>query len=199
MLEFLFKVMIMVNFINFSIAQICKDSTPVFMGKARFIGFMDWTLDASTLPDPQMQHEVIFAVKQKLDILELERMLLEVSDPNNIKYGKHLSREQVGILTANKEASNTVFSILNSNSDMKVGEVTTFGEYVTAKASVAVWEQLFGSKFRSFSGHGTNANRLEKIILILIVQMEILKIALTPIYSASGWTSTFFRAALQST
>lgn len=38
--------------------QICEDPSLVLMGRSKFIGFMDWKLDAFTpSPDPQTIHE----------------------------------------------------------------------------------------------------------------------------------------------
>lgn len=101
-------------------------------------------------------------MKQKLTVQELDRQLLEVSDPRSSKYGKHLSRADVAFLTANQKATNSVSAILKSIRGVEVQKVTTYGEYITAKASIQVWEQLFKSKFYSFYTNGYVVNRMKE-------------------------------------
>lgn len=93
-------------------------------------------------------HEVIIAVKQ-MNLDAIEKTLFEVSDPTNPKYGKYLTRAQVGALTENREAVAQIQSFLTTNGATII-KTTPFGEYITAKAPIAVWQHLLSTKFYSF-------------------------------------------------
>lgn len=93
-------------------------------------------------------HEVIFAIQPK-NMDELTRFLHVVSDPENASYGYHLSKDEVNELTSNPEAHATVISYLLANGVSVVSE-TLYGEYVTANASIAVWETFFNTVFYTF-------------------------------------------------
>ena len=63
-------------------------------------------------------HKLVFYVKQRnADILS-ER-LKEISDPKHPSYGKHMTKEQVNELTANKEAEEDILKYLKTNSEIK--------------------------------------------------------------------------------
>lgn len=44
-------------------------------------------------PSQETSHKLIFAIKQRTDLID--SILLEVSDPTNLNYGQHLTRNQV--------------------------------------------------------------------------------------------------------
>jgi tripeptidyl-peptidase-1 len=94
-------------------------------------------------------HEVVFAVKQRnLDVLD--KILMEVSDPRNPKYGQHLGFEQVGSITSNPQATAEVSAWLNSIG-AEVVATTRRGEYIKVKAPISVWEEVFGTEFFTYS------------------------------------------------
>jgi tripeptidyl-peptidase-1 len=98
--------------------------------------------------DTSIVHEVIIAVKQKnLDMIE--KTLYEVSDPRSPKYGKFLTRAQIGELTVNREATTQIESYLAANGATIV-KTTPFGEYITAKAPISVWQTMFATTFYNF-------------------------------------------------
>ena len=67
-------------------------------------------------------HTVVFAVKQR-NLDALEAAVVAVSDPQSPQYGQHWTREQVGALTANREASDAVLAFLTrSHSGATVGK-----------------------------------------------------------------------------
>ena len=93
-------------------------------------------------------HEIVIAMKQ-LNTDTLERIVYEVSDPLSVEYGRYLSREEVGELTKNRVALDIVKDFLAMNNILHYEE-TLYGEYVTARASLLQWEQLFSAKFRPY-------------------------------------------------
>ncbi len=98
--------------------------------------------------DGKTQHQVVFAVKQRnLDLLE--KTLFEVSDPTNPKYGKYLTREQVGAMTANREATLKIQRFLNEHGATVI-KTTPYGEYITVTAPVSTWSEIFGTTFHYF-------------------------------------------------
>ena len=94
------------------------------------------------------EHEVVFAVKQK-NIDQLEALLYEVSDPSHAKYGQHLTRVEVADLTSNVAGTQLVSDYLVANG-VQVTKYTPYGEYITAKATIAQWQELLATTFYSF-------------------------------------------------
>eukprot|EP01035_Chromulina_nebulosa_P020460 gene20460-26548_t len=98
--------------------------------------------------DSNSVHEVIFAIKQNnLDVLD--KFLMDVSTPKSPKYGKYLTRKEVASITANPEANEAVVKYCQSNG-LEIVKSTPYGEYITAKATIDVWEKLFGTTFYEF-------------------------------------------------
>lgn len=98
--------------------------------------------------NPEAYHEVVFAVKQK-NTDALEKLFFEVSDPTSSKYGKFLTRKQVGDLTANPAATEGVKKFLMDNGATIV-KTAPYGEYITAVAPVKTWNKLFATTFYEF-------------------------------------------------
>jgi tripeptidyl-peptidase-1 len=94
------------------------------------------------------EHEVLFAVVQQNRRL-LEEYALSVSDPLSSSYGRHWSRQQVADLTASPESTRFLEEYLRSKGG-RVVRRTPYGEYVVAKAPVAVWEEMFATSFHVF-------------------------------------------------
>ena len=93
-------------------------------------------------------HEVIFMVHQK-NMEDLKRILDDVSDPLSRNYGKHMTREQVVEMTANPEGRDATVAYLHSMGATVVSE-TLCGEYITAAASISVWEEVLQTEFFTF-------------------------------------------------
>jgi len=93
-------------------------------------------------------HEVVFAVKQQnLDVLE--QKLMDVSNPQHPSYGQYMSREAVANMTANPTATDRIVHFLNVKG-AKVTKKTRHGEYISAQAPVALWEDIFQTEFSTF-------------------------------------------------
>jgi tripeptidyl-peptidase I len=93
-------------------------------------------------------HDVVFAIKQR-NLDSLDKFLMEVSTPGSPKYGKYLTRNEVATITAHPEATSLIENYLKKNG-AEVVRKTTYGEYITARAPIELWEKLFATTFYSF-------------------------------------------------
>ena len=100
-------------------------------------------------------HEVTFVIQQ----LNISVLLDDVSNPRSTNYGKHMTRQEIADMTSNYEARDVVVSHLIHSGAMIVAE-TLHGEYVTAKASISVWENMFNTQF--FMSHQFENNKITK-------------------------------------
>eukprot|EP00981_Chlorochromonas_danica_P013801 scaffold6861_cov248-Ochromonas_danica.AAC.4 len=98
--------------------------------------------------DTEKFHEVVIAVKQK-NMDQINRILMEVSDPTNPKYGKYLTRREVGAITANRDGTAAVQQFLEAQG-VTVIRTTPYGEYITALAPISLWQKLFATTFYEF-------------------------------------------------
>ena len=118
--------------------------------------FMEGTLEPKSRKDIQkinrmasdFVHEVTFVIQQR-NIPELTVILNDVSDPSSINYGRHMTKQEVADMTSNNEARGAVISHLTLSGATIVAE-TLNGEYVTANASISVWEDMFNTQFFMF-------------------------------------------------
>jgi tripeptidyl-peptidase-1 len=106
----------------------------------------DWT--RVTKAPMLHEHELVFVVKQK-NLEKLEQILMLVSHPKLQSFGKHLSFDEVGTLTENREASEAVKSFLHDNG-ARVTEVSKYGEFITATASIGLWNKLLNADFHVY-------------------------------------------------
>lgn len=112
-----------------------------------------------------LMHKVVFAIKKR-NLDQIKTILLDVSDPNSINYGKHLTRQEVDALTSNPIAVKKVKSYLgsfhskhapktssipasspNNSSFLQIIDETPNGDYITVMAPVSVWEEVFSTTF----------------------------------------------------
>jgi tripeptidyl-peptidase I len=100
-------------------------------------------------------HEVTFVIRQR-NMPELTKILDDVSDPASMNYGHHMTKDEVAKLTSNPEARDAVVSHLNAIGAKIVAE-TLNSEYITANASISVWESMFNTQFFMF--HQEKYNR----------------------------------------
>ena len=99
-------------------------------------------------PDDNYIHEVIFVIQSK-NMDELTRIVHDVSDPESVNYGQHMTKEGVVELTSNPESAAAVSSYLHAYG-ATVTSVTPGDEYITAQAPISVWDRLFNTKFHIF-------------------------------------------------
>lgn len=90
-------------------------------------------------------HKVVFVIRQK-NMIELIRILHDVSDPASENYGHHLTRDEVAGLTSNPESHDALGLYLLSEGVRIVAE-TKGGEYVTGEAPIEIWERMFNTAF----------------------------------------------------
>jgi tripeptidyl-peptidase-1 len=106
-------------------------------------------------------HEVTFVIRQS-NISVLTAFLNDVSDPASVNYGRHMTKQEVADMTSNYEARGAVVSHLILSGATIVAE-TLHGEYITANASVSVWESMFNTQFFMF--HQSENNKLMKKVV----------------------------------
>lgn len=106
-------------------------------------------------------HEVIFMIHPK-GVDELTQKLHDVSDPESQEYGKHLTRTEVVTMTANTVGRDAVVMYLQLNHATVVSQ-TLDGNYVTALATIEVWERTFDTEFFMF--HQTHSNGYVKEVV----------------------------------
>jgi tripeptidyl-peptidase I len=106
-------------------------------------------------------HELVFAIQQ-LNMDKLLLVLEDISDPASKNYGNHMSAAAVAALTSNPAAALAAVEYLNENGATVVSE-SLYGEYVTATAPVAVWNEVLKTKFFAF--HQTQIDgSIEKLV-----------------------------------
>mmetsp|Transcript_21927 Transcript_21927/g.21212 ORF Transcript_21927/g.21212 Transcript_21927/m.21212 type:complete len:770 (+) Transcript_21927:254-2563(+) len=99
--------------------------------------------------DSNRVHEVMFATKQ-LNMEELREKLLDISDPLSINYGKHMTKDEVHSMTANPTANLKIKEYLTVKGAQILTE-TPSGEFISARGSIQVWEEIFKTEFFSFN------------------------------------------------
>jgi hypothetical protein len=129
--------------------------------KERIAGVGRPDLARQSRVSPEMNHEVVFAIKQK-NLEELTAILHDVSDPKSINYGKHKTRQEVADLTANLESRDAVVSYITSVGATIVSE-TLSGEFVIANGPIRLWEEMFHTEFFMF--HQTqDVDHVQKLV-----------------------------------
>ena len=99
---------------------------------------------------PQSQtHDVTFVITQR-NMDELTRILHDISDPESVNYGHHMSSMEIADLTRNPGSSSNVANYLKESGASILSE-TLYGEYIKARASVQVWEQIFNTEFHTYA------------------------------------------------
>ena len=99
-------------------------------------------------PSAGTSHDVVFAIKQK-NIPEMKDLLMKVSDPDSSEYGKYLNRRQVAEMSSNPEATQSIIEHLQRIGAEVIHKVK-YGEYITARAPLSTWEEMFSTEFHSY-------------------------------------------------
>ena len=119
-----------------------------------------------------MLHTVVFAV-HKIRMDELRTRLDEISDPFSASYGNHLTRAEATAITANLEGSRKLLHFLEtfpttssssgggSDRRVEVLETTPNSDYITARASIELWEQFFDTEFNLYHYKPTSSTGLK--------------------------------------
>lgn len=123
------------------------ESKFIFQEKNLYENRFDFQLTTNR-PNLNEQHEVVIAIKQ-LNIPYLQDLLLQVSTPNHINYGKHLNRVEIANLTQNLMAEEKIQSYF-AKSDVQLTRRSKYGEYYTLKATFGQLEKLFNTTFYEF-------------------------------------------------
>ena len=108
--------------------------------------------------DSSTEIELIFAIKQKTD--EIEKILIDVSDPKSPKYGQHLTKQEIDAITANHEGHNLVLEYLN-----KIGAsiLSSNDNYITTKAKASVWNSALSTIFYEYENINPGSGQLKTV------------------------------------
>jgi tripeptidyl-peptidase-1 len=134
-------------------------------------GGHDWTI-----VHPAEKEEfitLVFALQQRnLDVVH--NILMEVSDPDHSNYGKHLTFEELGALTANPEAETAVMNFLLSHGVSKSHiSVTPNKEFMRVRMTVEIAENILSTRFSIFRSIFAKAEIIRT--LEYTIPMEIVK------------------------
>lgn len=94
-------------------------------------------------------HDVVVAIKQD-NIEYIEYRLTQISDPSNEFYGQYMTKEEVGMITANKRATDAVTAYLR-RIGVQIISRSIHGEYITGRASIESWEKILNTTFYELS------------------------------------------------
>ena len=142
-----------------------KDSTSTIQSHV----FQESLLQLSTRQDifrletlsQNYAHEIIFVIEQK-NMLELSRILNDVSNPSSMNYAQYLTGQEVADLTFNPAARDAVVTYLQVNGVSSMSE-TLHGEFIIANAPISVWERVLSTVFYTFNHTQLNGD-VEQII-----------------------------------
>ena len=101
-------------------------------------------------------HELVFIVQER-NIDELERILLDISDPASSNYGNHLKRQDIIDLTSDPVSHKEVTTYLE-RAGATVVEREATSSHITARGSIDLWNRMLNTEFYSFSSFHTNGN-----------------------------------------
>jgi hypothetical protein len=101
---------------------------------------------------PEIEQECVWYLHE-LGKEQLEKTLLDVSNPKSANYGKYLTKEEIDAMTVNPVAIQAVTDYLH-----QVGATITKqnGNVITATAPLSVWETTFNTQF--FAVHSEALN-----------------------------------------
>jgi len=106
----------------------------------------------------------VIAVAQR-NILYLESLLLNVSDPSSSQYGRLLGFDAVGALVENRAATTKIVRWIETFPQARVEGQTEFGEYVTMSAPLSVINRMFRTDLKVFSSSHSVALRADNYSL----------------------------------
>ncbi len=107
--------------------------------------------------DKHQQHELVFAVKQN-GLAELEKMVHDISSPENAQYQKWLNYDQIGEFTRNVEGATAIKNWLTTHG-IKTSWQSKQHHYLKASATVEEWELLLNADFHDFEDISANAKK----------------------------------------
>lgn len=116
-----------------------------------------WVLDEQSVPPADHVINLKIGLKQhKMD--ELIGKLYDVSDPTSPNYGKHLSKEEVDVLTAPHPDTVTVVEDWLASHGISSTECSRSpaGDWLYASLPVATVERMLGTTYSIFRHTGTN-------------------------------------------
>ena len=104
--------------------------------------------------DLSASHTISFVIRQKNTDL-LHSLLVAVSDHTSPRYGQHHTQISMGLFTENEEGAAEVLEWLRAHDDrgVEVLRVSKFHEFITARAPLHAWEDIFKTTFHVYTAH----------------------------------------------
>lgn len=90
-------------------------------------------------------HELLFSIKQN-NLIELESLLMERSDPTSDKYQNWLTFDEIGVITNSFHACDLVKSWLEDQ-NITISWISEHSTYIKATGSIAQWENILSTEF----------------------------------------------------
>ncbi len=129
------------------------------------------TFTLHSKPETDHAHEIVFAVKQRnLDILD--SMLMERSTPGGDKYQQWMTFEEIGALTSNLEGAAAIKAWLSA-SGVQVTWESAHKDYIKARASVAVWDELLSASFHLWQDASLKGHKDESKLFVRTAEYSI--------------------------
>ena len=105
----------------------------------------------------------------------LESRLRETSDPTSPGFGKHMTHEEIAVLTDTDSSADRVREFLTSRG-AAILRSTLHGEYITAAWTVEGWERMFSAEFFHFEYAGGEVVRAREYSLPAELQGHVLSV-----------------------
>ena len=114
--------------------------------------FKDLSFIPKRRSDINAIHRVVFVVQlRNLDILD--EVLQNVSDPNQVDYGKHWTKDQIGDLIRNIPAEEAIETYMRQKG-LQILTKTPNGEFIEVQGPIHKWESIFATKFHQYECNG---------------------------------------------
>jgi tripeptidyl-peptidase I len=106
-------------------------------------------------------HDVVFQVKQRnMDVLT--KILHEISDPNHLNYGNHMTMEEINDISSNPDSHDEIINYMKEAGATHLFDANG-GQSICFRGSVALWERVFNTEFYSLESVA-NANSNSHVI-----------------------------------
>ena len=117
------------------------------------------------------KHTVIFEMSLRNED-KLEDTLIDVSDPKSKNWGKHWTRDEIAAFFGPADgALESVQAFLHEQEDVSY-TVSSYGEFVTATASVKVWEDVFSAEFMELDQFVASSDHADQAFVGNIVRTK---------------------------
>jgi tripeptidyl-peptidase I len=107
-------------------------------------------------------HEVVFQVKQRnMDVLT--KILHEISDPDHLNYGNHMTMEEINDISSNPDSHEEIIHYMKEAGATHLFDANG-GQSIGFRGSIALWERIFNTEFYSLESVANNAKSDSHVI-----------------------------------